>query len=152
VQAIFDPYFDNRALSFLLDILSFGATVSGTLRLLACKKQAQRAIPRLTKLFVADWFKERGVVAGEVRLMPDGEHRRFILLGGGQSLLLGMSLNSINNNEAIPLEPDVAAHTIDFPVRYHVMCALPGYRRPYPSWPGARPQQQLNPRLERPRR
>jgi hypothetical protein len=107
VQAIFDPYLDNRALCVLLDILSFGAAVSSNLRLLACKKQAQGSIPRLTKTFVADWFKERGIAAGETRLMADGEHRRFILLSGGQSLLLGMSLNSIAKNEAIRLEPDV---------------------------------------------
>jgi hypothetical protein len=49
---------------------------------------------------------ERGVTGGEARLMPDGEHRRFILLSGGQSLILGMSLNSIAKTEAVRVEPD----------------------------------------------
>ncbi len=38
--------------------------------------------------------------------MPPSEHRRFFLLSGGQSLILGPSLNSIHKNEAVRLEPD----------------------------------------------
>jgi len=56
---------------------------------------------------VDQWFKERDIPSGEIRLMPDGEHRRFMLLSGGQSLLLGMSLNAVAKNEAVRVEPDV---------------------------------------------
>jgi hypothetical protein len=76
------------------------------MRFLACEKMATGNRPQLTKTFVEQWFRERGVTAGEARLMPDGEHRRFFLLSGGQSLLLGMSLNSITKNEAVRIEPD----------------------------------------------
>jgi hypothetical protein len=106
VQAVFDPYLDNQALSVLLNILSFNAGIADDVRLLACEKQAKGVRPRLTRTFVDDWFKERGVANGEARLMLDGEHRRFMLLSGGQSLLLGMSLNSIAKNEAVRLEQD----------------------------------------------
>ncbi|MFT4917740.1 MAG: hypothetical protein ACI8RU_000353 [Zhongshania aliphaticivorans] len=36
--------------------------------------------------------------------MPSNEHRRFLLLAGGQSLILGHSLNAIDKNEAVRLE------------------------------------------------
>jgi len=90
----------------LLDILALGPTASNSIRFLASEKLATGSKPQLTKTFVEQWFRERGVTAGEARLMPDGEHRRFILISGGQSLLLDMSLNSIAKNEAIRLESD----------------------------------------------
>jgi hypothetical protein len=92
----------------LLDILSFGAGVANDLRLLSCEKMAEPRRPRLTKTFVEEWFKERGLTSAEARLMPDGEHRRFMLLSDGQSLTLGRSLNSYDKNEAVRLEPDGA--------------------------------------------
>ena len=59
------------------------------------------------KTFVTEWFRQRGITVGEVRLVPtNSEHRRFMLLSGGQSLILGMSLNSIDKNETARLEPD----------------------------------------------
>jgi hypothetical protein len=106
VQAVFDPYLDNKSLLVLGDILSLGVGVSGSLRLLACEKMAKGTRPRLTKTFVSCWLGECGITAGEVRLMPDSEHRRFLLLSGGLSLLLGMSLNSVDKNETARLEPD----------------------------------------------
>jgi hypothetical protein len=106
IQAVFDPYLSNKSLAALLDILTLGPTASNNLRFLACEKMAKGTYPQLTKPFVDHWFRERGVTAGEARLMPDGEHRRFLLLSGGQSLLLGMSLNSIAKNEAVRIEPD----------------------------------------------
>jgi len=105
-QAVFDPYLSNKALATLLDILTLGPTASNNMRFLACEKMATGNWPQLTKTFVEQWFRERGVTAGAARLMPDGEHRRFLLLSGGQSLLLGMSLNSIAKNEAVRIEPD----------------------------------------------
>jgi len=106
IQAVFDPYLSNKSLATLLDILTLGPTASNNMRFLACEKMVAGKMPQLTKTFVELWFRERGVTAGEARLMPDGEHRRFLLLSGGQSLLLGMSLNSIAKNEAVRIEPD----------------------------------------------
>jgi hypothetical protein len=95
-------------LNSLNDILSFGGSLSNSVRLLSSADMTQGAIPRLTKTVVADWFNLRGITAGEVRLMARGEHRRFILLSGGQALILGMSLNSIAKNEAVRVELDTA--------------------------------------------
>jgi hypothetical protein len=108
IQAAFDPYLENRSLTTLLDILSFGGSISNSVRLLSSIKMTQGAIPRLTKTVVDAWFVQRGITAGEVRLMSPSEHRRFMLLSGGQSLILGPSLNSIAKNEATHLEPDTA--------------------------------------------
>jgi hypothetical protein len=107
IQAVFDPYLSNKSLATLLDILSLGPTISNNVRLLACQKMTTGVRPQLTKTFADLWFHERAVTGGEVRIMPDGEHRRFMLLSGGNSLILGMSLNSIAKNEAVRLEQDV---------------------------------------------
>ncbi len=110
VQAVFDPYLDNKALGVLMDIVSLTASglVSNGLRLLSGEKKARPPRPQLTKTFVDNWFNEHSITGGEVRLMPDSEHRRFILLEwrGGSRFILGMSLNSTNKNEAFDLEPD----------------------------------------------
>ena len=106
IQAVFDPYLENRSLISLKDILSFGGSISNNVRLLSGEKMTQGRVPRLTKTVVQAWFAELGLTAGEVRAMPSNEHRRFMLLSGCQSLILGMSLNSINKNEAVRLEPD----------------------------------------------
>jgi hypothetical protein len=106
IQAVFDPYLDASGLTCLLDIFSCGAAQSYSLRLLSSTRMTQGKVPRLTKSLMAQWFAQRGITAGEVRLMPPSEHRRFMLLSGGQSLILGMSLNSIAKNEAVRLEPD----------------------------------------------
>jgi hypothetical protein len=106
IEAVFDPYLDNQSLVTLGNILSFGDSLSAAVRLLSSTKMTQGTTPRLTKSLVADWFTERGITAGEVRLLPPSEHRRFMLLKGGQSLLLGMSLNAIAKNEAVYLDSD----------------------------------------------
>jgi hypothetical protein len=106
IQGVFDPYLDNQALATLLDIVSLGGSISNAVRLLSSTEMTQGRIPRLTKTFISSWFAERGITAGETRLMPKGEHRRFMLLRGGQSLIVGMSLNAIAKNEAAHLERD----------------------------------------------
>jgi hypothetical protein len=107
IQAVFDPYLDNHSFAVLLDILALTGSIANDVRFISSIGMTQGKIPRLTKTFVSTWFAERGVTGGEVRLLPDkSEHRRFMLLSGGQSLLLGMSLNSIAKNEAVRLEPD----------------------------------------------
>jgi hypothetical protein len=68
---------------------------------------AKPSRPRLTKTFADAWFQQDGITAGEVRLMPDGEHRRYTML---ESLILGMPLNSTDKNEAARIEPDTADH------------------------------------------
>lgn len=106
VEAVFDPYLTNGALATLPEILSFGSgEVAAGVRLLTSSKMNQGQVPRFTKAGVDAWLLELGVT-GEARLTPDSEHRRFVLLSGGQSLILGHSLNAIDKNEALRLEAD----------------------------------------------
>jgi hypothetical protein len=106
VQGIFDPYLENNSLAMLIDILSFGnGSVANDVRVLTTAKTTGGQIPRLSKSGFEAWLAQLKIT-GELRIMSSSEHRRFILLSGGQSLLLGQSLNSIHKNEAIRLEPD----------------------------------------------
>jgi hypothetical protein len=105
VHAVFDPYLNNRALDELRTILSFGdGGVADGIRLLS--SESTGAIPRFTKAGVDSWLQQLGI-SGEARVLPArSEHRRFMLLNDGQSLILGHSLNALHKNEAIRLEPD----------------------------------------------
>jgi hypothetical protein len=88
-------------------ILSFGScTVANGVRLLGSSATISGGIPRFTKRGVDAWLQELGI-SGEARLIAaKSEHRRFLLLSGGHSLLLGQSLNAIHKNEAVRLEVD----------------------------------------------
>jgi hypothetical protein len=107
VEAIFDPYLENLSLETLIHILSFGSgEVANGVRLLGSTRKTQGAIPKFTKTGVDAWLIQLGI-HGEARVMsPNDQHRRFILLSGSQSLILGHSLNAIHKNEAIRLESD----------------------------------------------
>lgn len=106
IEAMFDPYLDNQSLAALIDILSFGAgSVANGVRVLSTNKTTGRA-PRLTKVGFNLWLSQLEI-NGEIRLMGGSEHRRFLLLSNGQSLLLGPSLNALHKNEAVRLEPNI---------------------------------------------
>lgn len=110
IGGIFDPYLENRSLASLIDILSFGrGSVANGVRVLSTAKTTGGQIPHLTRAGFDAWLAQLKI-SGELRVMSSAEHRRFILLSGGQSLLLGPSLNSIHKNEAVRLEPDVQDH------------------------------------------
>lgn len=95
VEAVFDPYLENRSLAALIDILSFGqGNVANGVRVLSTAKTTGGNVPRLTKAGFEAWVNQLGI-AGEIRIMGNSEHRRFILLSSGQSLLLGPSLNRV---------------------------------------------------------
>lgn len=105
LEAVFDPYLDNQGLEEIRNILSFGkGSVKDGIRLLGSKTTTSSQIPRFTKAGVDAWLSQLGIF-GEARLVPSkSEHRRFMLLSGGKSLILGPSLNSIHKNEAIRVE------------------------------------------------
>lgn len=106
VEAVFDPYLENLSLGTLIDILSFGSGgVANGVRVLGSTSKTQGAVPKFTKAGVDAWLTQLGI-HGEARIMDPGQHRRFMLLSGGQSLILGHSLNAIHKNEAIRLESD----------------------------------------------
>jgi hypothetical protein len=105
IEAIFDPYLENRSLTTLIDILSFGeGSISNNVKVLSTSKTSNGQVPRLTKAGFESWLHQLRI-AGQLRIMEPSEHRRFLILSSGQSLLLGPSLNSINKNEAVRLEP-----------------------------------------------
>jgi len=105
VEAVFDPYLENRALADLIDILSFGSGgVANDVRLLGSTRTTQGPIPRFTKTGVDAWLAQLGI-DGEARVVPSkDQHRRFMLLSGGQSLIMGPSLNAIHKEEAVSLD------------------------------------------------
>ena len=107
VEAVFDPYLTNCSLEELRLILSFGSgSVADGVRLLGSTATTTGAIPRFTKAGVDVWLLQLGI-AGDTRVVAaKSEHRRFMLLSTGHSLLLGPSLNAIHKNEAIRLEVD----------------------------------------------
>ena len=107
IEAIFDPYFENEALNNLAKLKGFGASISSEIRVLTSSeviKPRKSKAPRLSKAHEEKTFQALSTV-GEIRLI-DEEHRRFILLSGGVSLIIGMSLNQFSKNEAASLESD----------------------------------------------
>ena len=121
IEAVFDPYLDNKGLDNILTIVKFGVSISHNLRLLTSSK----VVSRLTKSYIQSWFKELNC-SGEIRqLKSDKEHRRFMLLSGGQSLIIGLSLNDISKNEAAHLESDTQDLTF-FDSEWNTASKIPG--------------------------
>jgi hypothetical protein len=110
VQAVFDTYLDNQSLEQLIHILSFGqGSIASHVRLLgttATTRSSPGKPARFSKAGVDAWATQLRITA-EARVLPSGsEHRRFLLLDGGRSLILGPSLNSLQKNEAVSIEDD----------------------------------------------
>jgi hypothetical protein len=105
VVAIFDPYLDNNTLEELRIILSFGnGTVANGVRILGCAEKSQGKAPTFTASGVAAWLKQQGI-SGEARVFPaKTEHRRFLLLNDGRTLITGHSLNAPHKNEVVHLD------------------------------------------------
>jgi hypothetical protein len=105
IEAVFDPYLDNVGLQSLTDIASFGALMGGALRVLTSRRVVACKSHRLTESFVERWIAEHECREAEVRVMASmNEHRRFLLVSGRKSVVLGPSLNSLAKNEAASLE------------------------------------------------
>jgi hypothetical protein len=114
IQAIFDTYLDNEGLETVNRILSFGnGCVANGIRLLGTTTTTTGSTgkpPRFSKAGVDAWSGQLGIQA-EARVLPQGsEHRRFLLLEGHRSLILGPSLNSLKKNEAVAIEDDTEDH------------------------------------------
>ncbi len=109
VEAVFDPYLTNGSLEELRVILSFGdGSVANGVRLLGSAQTTTGSNPKFTKAGVDAWLLQLRI-SGEARVVKArSEHRRFLLLSGSHSLLLGHSLNSIHKNEAVRVESDTA--------------------------------------------
>lgn len=111
IEAVFDAYLDNKGLANLLDLVSLGVQVSTSIRLLTSKNMVHppQGTPRLTASYLQMWLNQLGCTSPEVRYKAyRGHQRRFLLLGGGQSLIVGPSFNNLAVNEAVHLDPDTA--------------------------------------------
>lgn len=107
IVAVFDPYLENSSLATLITICSFGnGKIGENIRLLSSNKKAGGSNPTFTELGVTAFLFQTNVSGTARILSSNSEHRRFILLSGGKSLILGHSLNSIHKNEALRIEED----------------------------------------------
>lgn len=106
IEAIFDPYFDDAALSNLLKLYNSEVFIYSYIRVLTSTKVLNPKKPRLTRYKIEEFFQKFGG-SGEFRcLRSDKEHRRFILLNNDTSLIIGCSLNDISKNEVAHIESD----------------------------------------------
>ncbi len=104
IEAVYDPYLDDKGLGNLLILVRLANSASSSLRLITSRKEAER----LSSSFITAFFTELGASSGEVRKTSSPRpHRRFMLLSRGRSLIMGMSLNDLNKNEAAHTETDV---------------------------------------------
>lgn len=101
VLCIFDPYFEDKAVSSLSTLVNLGLKLHSDVRVLMTSKVKARLSPQL----IADFLKEHGTSLSIRQCDSEKEHRRFLLLTGGESLVIGCSLNSLDKNEAAHIEP-----------------------------------------------
>jgi hypothetical protein len=103
VEAVYDPYLDDKGLTTLLTLVQLGGAVAPRLRLLTSDRMT------VNLDFVRKLFTELGCdkAKSEIRSVPDRGHQgRFILLTGGRAITLGMSLNGLNVNDDAHLRDD----------------------------------------------
>lgn len=96
VEGIFDPYFDDKAVTTLMTLINLGMRVDQKLRILTSKKGSNN----LTREMLESFSKEFDILP-EVRLVNEKAHRRFMLLRNSESIIIGPSLNSIDHNEVM---------------------------------------------------
>lgn len=103
IEAIFDVYLDNQALNNVLDLISLGAKASPNVRIITSTRKV--ADNKLTKNYVNHFLSQLSSTSGEVRhKLYAGHQRRFMLLTGGKSLIIGSSFNHLSVNEAAHVE------------------------------------------------
>jgi hypothetical protein len=102
VQGIFDPYFDDRAIANLGILCNMGLKLAPSIRVLLTSK----TVRRLSATQIVDFATEREISLDVRICASDKEHRRFLLMDNGKSLVLGCSLNDLTKNEAAHTEPN----------------------------------------------
>lgn len=100
IEAIYDPYLDDKALENLLTLINLGTKISQGCRFLSSPKGAARLSPG----YVQAWLMETSRQVEIRKSTSRDSHRRFMLLSGGQTLILGLSINSLAKDEAAHLE------------------------------------------------
>jgi hypothetical protein len=112
IDAVCDPYLDSKALQTLSQLATFGVAFASPLRLLT--GEAMVTGKRLDRSVVDAFLAEQNVVGGARAMPRKTTHGRFVLLASGQVILLGQSLNQIDNEDSIHLADDAAAEIANF--------------------------------------
>lgn len=100
VECIFDPYFDDKSIATLKTLVNLDMSLKNDVRVLTTSKIRNR----LSTQMILDFKKEKGVNLDIRFCSSDKEHRRYLLLSTGDSLVIGCSLNSLDKNEAAHIE------------------------------------------------
>ena len=95
VACIFDPYFDDQALVTLMTLINLGLNIDENTRILTTRKIRNR----LSSGMINSFNKEHQVSIDIRFCANESEHRRFMLLSNGETIIIGCSLNSIDKNE-----------------------------------------------------
>lgn len=102
VEAIFDPYFDNKAIAELVTLIKLGVNIKKNIRVLTTKRGGNN----LSKGMIDCFNKEFGSSL-DIRIFTERAHRRFMLLSNTEVLIIGPSLNSIDHDEILFREQSV---------------------------------------------
>jgi hypothetical protein len=93
IEAVFDPYLDDRGLDSLRALFHLGTKFSTKLRILTSATGAKN----LSEMFLASFCRELGC-ANNLRV-TNREHRRFLILHTKEIVVAGFSLNNLEHNE-----------------------------------------------------
>jgi hypothetical protein len=107
VTSIFDPYFEDKSIANLVILRNLGMCFASQVQVLTTSKTSKK----LSKSFRCDFQNETSIQMEIRTCAKNSEHRRFLLLSSGQSLVIGCSLNNIDKNEAAHLEPSTFDET-----------------------------------------
>jgi len=98
LESIFDPYFETKSIMTILSLWKLGLVLNKTVRVLKTTKT------KIDQQFLGDFESETGIELKIKCCQSKKEHRRFMIFQNCEILILGMSLNDINKNEAAHLE------------------------------------------------
>jgi hypothetical protein len=99
VEGVFDPYLDSSGLSHLISLKQLGVVYTPRLRCLSTNKAGP-----VDTTFAQNVLKELSV-GGEIRVSNSKKgHRRFLLLGGEDVLIIGNSFNDFDKDEVAHIE------------------------------------------------
>ena len=98
VEAVYDVYLDDVGLRAFSTLMRLSRAASPRVRLLTSRHHGAKA---LNPQWAAQLLREVGFPQSEIRQMSNkkGHEGRFLLLSGGRTLRLGMSLNSFDTND-----------------------------------------------------
>jgi hypothetical protein len=102
VEAIFDPYFDNKAIAELMTLIKLGMNITKTIRVLTTKKGGKNLSEGMLDSFGKEFDSSL-----DIRILTEKVHRRFMLLSNREVLIIGPSLNSIDHDEILFREESV---------------------------------------------